>query len=70
MTRKRQRAEAQQHEQGPAELLGPGIAGASGVEYTRFALQGRQYSIGAPCLCGAVAAGVCSPLGLAWEGIM
>lgn len=63
MTRKRQRAEAQQHEQGPAELLGPGIAGANGVEYTSFAVQGRQYSVGAPCLCGAVAASVFSLLG-------
>ena len=67
MTRKRQRAKAEHHnrEQGPAELHGPGIAGTDSVEYTSFALEGRQYSVGAPCLCRAVAAGVFSPPGLA-----
>ena len=58
MTRKRRFAEAQQQEQGRAQLLGPGSASPNGVEYTSFALQGRQYTIGAPCICQAVAAGI------------
>ena len=57
MTRKRKCAEAQHHEQGPVQLLGPGSAGPDGVDYTSFALQGCQYSIGAPCLCS----GCCRP---------